>query len=183
MFDRAGRDGALPESLSLWPSFRPFGRFGVVEVFGCGLGYASDPAAANCPRSTFLNRASAPVVLIYRRIDACSVACGVLPLGMVHNPRFDVASTIECSRIRLGYAQRLVKANRRPLFISQKSVANPFRFRFRFRGLPSAYDLLSLGFRHTNTNVRGLYFCLWFLGTAFLHGVSVVATNQGAKSN
>ena len=87
LFDRAGRDGALPESQSLRPSFRPFG---VVEVFGCGHGYAYDPAAANCPRSTFLNRASVPFVLISRRIDAYSVACGVWRLAAAAGPQSPV---------------------------------------------------------------------------------------------
>lgn len=50
--------------------------------------------------------------------------------------------------------------------ISQKALANPFGFRFQFRGLPSAQDLLTLGLRHANANVRGLYFVLWLFGAA-----------------
>ena len=53
------------------------------------------------------------------------------------------------------------------LFIAEQALTNPFRLRFRFRGLPSAHDLLTLGFRHANPNVRGFDFCLWFFGSTF----------------
>ena len=56
------------------------GRFG--PRFGLGSGY-SLPVAANKPRSVFLNRESFPRLAISRINAAKSVACGVLPPGLV----------------------------------------------------------------------------------------------------
>ena len=44
------------------------------------------------------------------------------------------------------------------LIIPQKSISNPLRFRFRFRGLRSAHDLRTLGPRHANANAHVLRF-------------------------
>ena len=94
---QASRDGSLPECYRLRPGFRTFSRFGfvgIVLVFWCGHGYASDPAVVNWLRSTLRNLASLPLELIFRRMAAYSGASGVLPPGLVHNSWADIASTI-----------------------------------------------------------------------------------------
>jgi len=48
----------------------------------------------NWPRSVFTNRASAPLSLISRRMALYSVACGVLPPGLVHSPLAAIRSII-----------------------------------------------------------------------------------------
>src|SRR5690606_27455491 len=59
--------------------FRPFVLHGLHGSYDAAL-------AANRPRSVFTKRASFPFSLISRRIALYSVACGVLPPGLVQMP-------------------------------------------------------------------------------------------------
>src|SRR5579872_3255204 len=55
---------------------------------------AVQPLIANRPRSSFLNRASFPFVLISRRIALYSVAAGVCPFGLDQYPLAAICSII-----------------------------------------------------------------------------------------
>src|SRR5262245_35795146 len=56
------------------------------------IGQAAFPFAANKPRSALRNREALPLSRISRLNAACSVACGVLPPGLVQRPFLDFAS-------------------------------------------------------------------------------------------
>src|ERR1043165_9720303 len=63
--------------------------------------YFTLPLYSNWPRSTFLKRASLPLVTVSRRIAAESVACGILPPGLSHRPCLAIASIISWDRMGL----------------------------------------------------------------------------------